>query len=226
MRTAIPAIQRAVSESKTEGGRETRGSPDGKASRETLNEGEQYGNKDQDSRVLAHGQKIAAVGRSENNQRDQGNDSRNPAAQVADDGADSRRHEGESGHNGKTESWLAVNRFVSQESVDRFRETLLRNRAGLSLTDVEGRTVPSHILQKFAKTIFTDESGKLLVLYHWTPNKFLVFARGDIGFHFGGTYVAAYDRRESKTVPQRGADITSEMAKQAGENTIVILSLL
>lgn len=34
MSTAIPAIQQAVSETKTEGGQETRGSPEGKASRE------------------------------------------------------------------------------------------------------------------------------------------------------------------------------------------------
>ena len=179
---------------------------EGKASRETLNEGEQYGNEDQNPRVLAHGQKIASVGRSENNQRKQGDDSGNPPAQMADNGAVSGRHEGKFGHNGKTESWLAANRFVSQESINRFRQALLRDRAELNSTDINGKTVPRDILNAFKDTIFTDENGSLLVLYHWTPNKFLVFAKGDTGFHFG-VYQAANDRRESKTEADRGADI-------------------
>jgi hypothetical protein len=37
-----------------------------------------------------------------------------------------------------------------------------------------------------------------------------VFARGDIGFHFG-IYEASIDRRESKTKEKRGADIVKEV---------------
>jgi hypothetical protein len=194
---------------------------EGKASREisaenninsNLTKGEFVNEQEiQDSGILVHGRETSAVGRSENNQRKQGNDTSDSSRLVALDGTVRKGSVRESGRQRKTATWMSGRRFVSQASWLRFKETLLRNRAGLSLTDVEGRTVPSNILQKFAKTIFTDESGKLLVLYHWTPNKFLVFARGDIGFHFGGTYVAAYDRRESKTVPQRGADIVKEV---------------
>ena len=184
---------------------------EGKASRETLNEGEQYEKDNQDSRVLANGQETSAVGRSENNQRKQGNDTSDSSRLVAQDGTVRAGSVRESGQQRKTATWMSGRRFVSQASWLRFKEALLRNRTGLSSNDVKGRTVPSNILQKFEKTIFTDESGKLLTLYHWTPNKFLVFAHGDIGFHFGGTFAAAYDRRESKTAAKRGADIVKEV---------------
>jgi hypothetical protein len=120
---------------------------------------------------------------------------------MESNGIISRGYVGKSGHNGKVTSWIARNRFVSQASVDRFRETLLRNRSGLNPTDINGKEVPDNILQKFKDTIFTDENGSLLVLYHWTANKFKVFAIGDVGFHFGGTY---YTRAQVEMAAREG----------------------
>ena len=70
--------------------------------------------------------------------------------------------------------------------------------------------MPSNILRTFKDTIFTDEKGSLLVLYHCTANKFKVFALGDIGFHFG-TYASAYGRRDGKAEAQIGADLVKEV---------------
>lgn len=211
-------VQSAVKATKTEA-KTTEGVTEGKASRQispqsnktNLSKGESVNEQGtQDSRLLVHGQEIAAVGGSENGQRKQGYDTATPSAQVANDGINGERYAGKSGHNGKVTSWLAGNRFVSQASVDRFRDTLLRDRSGLKSTDVNGKNVPTDILQKFKNSIFTDEEGRLLTLYHWTPNSFKVFARGDIGFHFG-IYEASIDRRESKTKEKRGADIVKEV---------------
>ena len=163
-----------------------------------------------DSGLLVHGREASAVSGSKNDQRKQSYDSSTSSTQVAYDGIDSERYAGKSGHNGKVTTWLSSRRFISQASIDRFRETLLRDRSGLNSTDINGKTVPTEILQTFNDTIFTDEKGSLLALYHWTPNKFKVFARGDVGFHFG-TYESSYGRREGKTASEKGADIIKEV---------------
>ncbi len=163
-----------------------------------------------DPGLLVHGREASAVSGSRNDQRKQGIDSATSSGQMAGDEIRRNDLDGKSGHQGKTLSWLSGKRFVSQASVDRFRETLLRNRTRLNSNDVTGRPVPKKILQEFKDTLFTDENGSLLVLYHWTPNKFKVFAFGEIGFHFG-TYEAAYGIRDGKSETERGADIYKEV---------------
>ncbi|MBR5782917.1 MAG: hypothetical protein IKY33_01680 [Clostridia bacterium] len=48
-------------------------------------------------------------------------------------------------------------------------------------------------MEKFKDTIFKDENGNLLSLWHWTSAIFDEFANGEFGFHFG-TLKAAHDR--------------------------------
>ena len=117
----------------------------------------------ENSGVLVHGRKTSAVGRSKNDQRKQGYDSATHSRQMEDVGKFSERNDGKSGHDSNATSWLSDIRFVSQSAVERFRETLLRNRAGINSSDVTGRQVPRKILQDFKDTVLTDENGSLLV---------------------------------------------------------------
>ena len=120
----------------------------------------------QDTGLLVHGRETAAVSGSGNNQRQQGYDSSTFGETLEDDGKGWRNTAGKSGHKGKAVSWLSRNRFVSQASLSRFNETLLRNRTGLSKTDVNGRAVPSNVLERFKDTVFTDENGTVSTVYN------------------------------------------------------------
>ena len=160
----IKTDTKAINEGESKSPTQTRGSPEVKASREishenkeNLSKGEFVNEQEtQDSGLLVHGRETSAVSGSKNNQREQGYDSANPSTQVAHDGIDSGRYAGKSGYNGKVAAWLSGKRFISQANIDRFRQTLLRDRAGLKSTDVNGKTVPTEILQAFKDTIFTD----------------------------------------------------------------------
>lgn len=147
---------------------QTRGSPQGKASREltpknknTIKGVSISEQNVEDTGLLVHGRETSAVGGSKNNQRKQSYDTSIASALVARDGNFGRDDFGKSGHQRKTLSWLARNRFVSQASVLRFKETFLRDRTGLSSTDVNGKKAPSDILKKFKDTIFTDAEETL-----------------------------------------------------------------
>ena len=81
-----------------------------------------------DSGLLVHGQETSAVSGSKNDQRKQGVDSATSSGQMAGDEIRRNDLDGKSGHQGKTLSWLSGKRFVSQAIINRFRETILRNR--------------------------------------------------------------------------------------------------
>lgn len=96
---------------------------------------------------------------------------------------------------GETDSrWLAPNAF--QQQIEKgFATGILRDLRGVKLSgrDVIGRTLSKELLNNLKDTIFKDENGNVLSLYHWTPNVFNVFRYGDIGFHFG-TVLASHER--------------------------------
>ncbi len=91
----------------------------------------------------------------------------------------------------------------TESSFLRSAESVLRNVRGLKVneTDTAGRVIPKKIQASFADTIFKDNNGRLLSLYHWTDAKFRHFRIGDIGFHFGtlnaahDTYVGVHEKR-------------------------------
>ena len=90
----------------------------------------------------------------------------------------------------------------------------------LSGKDVFERTVPSDVAKKFANTIFKDENGNLLSVYHWTQAFFDKFANGDIGFHFGtvdSAYHRAYEVREDNYT-KTGKDVESSIFKEVYVN--------
>lgn len=58
--------------------------------------------------------------------------------------------------------------------------------------DTIGRIISPEVTRKFANTVFKDENGNLLSLYHWTLADFERFAKGEFGFHFG-TLQAAHE---------------------------------
>ena len=95
-----------------------------------------------------------------------------------------------SGHSG----WLGKGRGNSPD-VLRFGKSLLGDLRGrqLSGVDTAGRSLPADVKKAFAESIFKNEKGDLLSLYHWTDAEFSIFSKGDIGFHLG-TIDAAHKR--------------------------------
>ena len=121
-------------------------------------------------------------------------------------------------------------RLGSSGFLKKHSSTPLANRSGsllrglrhkvLSGKDVFGRTVPSNVAKKFANTIFKDENGNLLSVYHWTQAFFDKFANGDIGFHFGtvdSAYHRAYEVREDNYA-KTGKDVESSIFKESYAN--------
>ena len=94
---------------------------------------------DKDSGLLVHGRETSTLSGSKNNQRKQGNDSSMASGRVENVANIGNGNVEESGHQRKAVSWLERNRFISQASLSRFQETLLRNRSGLNSTDVNGK---------------------------------------------------------------------------------------
>lgn len=82
-----------------------------------------------------------------------------------------------------------VERFYSIEGRVRSGpwESAVRDLSGIDLQPVDtiGRYVPKIVLEEFNDTVFKTSDGKILSLYHWTNAKFNIFAKGDIGYHFG-----------------------------------------
>ena len=108
-------------------------------------------------------------------------------------------------------SWLGNTKIRTREDWNRLKKSVLRNWSGrIADTDASGRTLTTDIKEKFKDSIFKNENGELLSLYHWTASVFSDFAYGDVGFHFG-TEKAASDRRSSKPKSRIGSDITKEV---------------
>ena len=51
--------------------------------------------------------------------------------------------------------------------------------------DTEGRTLSHGIKEYFSDTVFKNEQGELIPLFHSTDNEFNTFEHGDFGFHLG-----------------------------------------
>ena len=98
---------------------------------------------------------------------------------------------GESGWLVKSASGLRSNK-AGQAG---FEEGILRAVSGITPSgrDTIGRIIDSKVLEELKDTVFKDENGNLLSLYHWTTATFDKFAKGEFGFHLG-TLEAAHDR--------------------------------
>lgn len=96
--------------------------------------------KAKDPGLLVHGREASAVSGSKNDQRKQSYDSSISSARVENVANSGNGIAGKSGHQRKVVSWLSRNRFVSQASLLRFQEALLRNRAELNSTDANAKT--------------------------------------------------------------------------------------
>ena len=141
---------------------------------------------------LLEGRKVSASDRGGNSLREQGTNSEKLAGYLgvlgkAQRQSDTTYRAGESG-------WLVQQNKQKIEG-SRGEEGLFRavSRIALSGKDTAGRTIGAEISEKFKDTVFKDVNGNLLSLYHWTPEAFDRFSRGEFGFHFG-TLTSAHER--------------------------------
>jgi len=82
--------------------------------------------------------------------------------------------------------WLGNYKIRTSYDYKRFEKSVLRGLTGKTAdTDASGRILTTDIKEKFKDSIFKNEKGELLSLYHWTASEFTDFAYGDVGFHFG-----------------------------------------
>ena len=164
----------------------------------------------QNTGVLERGT-LSTVSGSGNNKRSQGYDSSKYDDFLERTTTSRQRMVADSGSKRKVRTWLSKSGIRTKEDWIRFKKTFLRNWTGrIADTDASGRTLTTDIKEKFKDSVFKNENGELLSLYHWTASEFTDFAYGDVGFHFG-TEKAAADRRSGKPDSQIGADITKEV---------------
>lgn len=151
------------------------------------------GNGSQNAELLA-GRGVSAVGGNGNGIRQQGENSQKIAYFL--EGISVRGSgNGETSLRAGDSGWLVRSAEETGEESNRFEESIRRKvpRIKLSGFDTIGRKVSEEIKAKFKDTIFKDENGNLLSLYHWTTARFDKFLKGEFGFHFG-TLDAAHDR--------------------------------
>ncbi|MBP3706499.1 MAG: hypothetical protein J6J13_04555, partial [Clostridia bacterium] len=136
--------------------------------------------------------KISAASGSRNGVRKQGKNTRALARLVEILGETKGRGVGRlaAGESG----WMVRSKASKQDATG-LEEGILRDVSKIDLTgkDTTGRILSEEVKQRFKDTIFKDEDGNILSLYHWTAAEFDVFEKGDIGFHLG-TIDAAHDR--------------------------------
>ena len=141
---------------------------------------------------LLAGRKVSAVGGGNNSVREQGGNTAKLAGYMGVLGTTKRNisQEYRAGESGGL-----LQKDNSQSGKARHIESLLRTLSGINLSgkDTIGRIINPEIAEKFKNTVFKDENGNLLSLYHWTTATFEKFAKGEFGFHFG-TLDAAHDR--------------------------------
>ena len=148
------------------------------------------------SEVLAGGRVLSTAGQIGNGVRQRGG---NPTAnsRMLGDVVGVQRTDGRNVSAGES-GWMAVQKHEPDtHKSPRLREGLYRrlSRINLKKTDSAGRVLSDDLIAELNDTIFKDENGKIISLFHWTPNIFDVFKFGDIGFHLG-TLRAALDIRE------------------------------
>ena len=139
------------------------------------------------------GRTLSTADRSGNGVRQQGENSRKISSFVGDgtDGQGNYNSTLRAGDSG----WFVRQADQKGEICDRFEESIRGkiSRIAPSGFDTIGRKISNEIREKFKNTVFKDENGNLLSLYHWTQATFEAFAKGEFGFHFG-TLDAAHDR--------------------------------
>lgn len=164
----------------------------------------------QNTGVLERGT-LSAVGGSRNNVRNQSDGTGKFNAGVEIPSKARKINAERLLHTGISSGYLGKRTISTRYNYKRLTESILRGWEGkLADTDANGRQLSQDIKDRFKNTVFKNENGELLSIYHWTPNSFDVFAYGDIGFHFG-TYNAALDRRKGKPESQIGLDIVKEV---------------
>lgn len=85
----------------------------------------------------------------------------------------------------------------------------------ISNVDVDGRPLSNNICQYFFGTVFKNEQGKLIPLFHATDGEFNVFKQGDFGFHVGSAEQAI--TRGGKYIKEVYVNITNPLiAKDRG----------
>ncbi len=160
------------------------------SNQENIQEGEN--NNGSNNTELLERRTVSAANRSGNGIRKQSENSRKLVGYLENVGENKRevssqRRAGESG-------WL-VQKNRAQSSESGFDVGVLRefSRVIPSGKDTAGRSIRKEVSEKFKNTIFKNEHGDLLSLYHWTKDVFDKFLFGEFGFHFG-TLEAANDR--------------------------------
>ena len=116
------------------------------------------------------------------------------------------------GHPKSTGGWLAKSKKSAGGGL-RVSQRILGDLRGkrLSNKDTAGRTLSPEQRNKYAHTVFKDENGNLISLYHWTDKIFNRFAVGDIGFHFGTFFAAEEHRNERIGKSKTGRSIYKEV---------------
>ncbi len=142
---------------------------------------------------LLGGRTISAAGGSGNGVRQQGENSRKISSFVGD--GTSGQGNNNSALRAGDSGWFVRQSNQKGEVRNRFEESVRGkiSRIAPSGFDTIGRKISNEIKERFKNTVFKDENGNLLSLYHWTQATFETFAKGEFGFHFG-TLDAAHDR--------------------------------
>lgn len=93
------------------------------------------------------------------------------------------------------ESGWMVQTKSAQSDISGSQESVFRTISEIkpSGQDTIGRILSEELCEIFQNSVFKDENGNLLSLYHWTKEVFTTFTKGEFGFHFG-TLDAARDR--------------------------------
>ena len=142
---------------------------------------------------LLGGRTVSTANRGGNSLRQQGENSRKISSFV-ENGASGQENNNSTLRAGDS-GWFVRQADQKGEVRNRFEESVRGkiSRIAPSGFDTIGRKISNEIKERFKNTVFKDENGNLLSLYHWTQATFEAFAKGEFGFHFG-TLDAARDR--------------------------------
>ena len=157
----------------------------------------------QDTELLERGEISASRG-SENNIREFGKNTRTLAKYLGLSDKELRRNNIRAGESGWLEDYQGNAGFGGYAEKQRVRglfQSICRKLSGtkLKFIDTAGRKLPRTVLNNFSETVFKNEDGTILSLWHWTPEEFTEFKYGDIGFHAGtlnATHAIRFDKAE------------------------------
>lgn len=178
-------------------GQQSNGSVDGSSkvwhnsNQENIQEGEN--NNGSNNTELLERRPVSAANRSGNGIREQSENSRKISSFV--EKLFLRQGKSVQGLRAGDSGWLVQQDNQEGKIRNRFENGIRGkiSRITPSGLDTIGRKIDDGIKEKFKSTVFKDENGNLLSLYHWTQATFDLFAKGEFGFHFG-TLDAARER--------------------------------